>query len=70
MQEAYPPKTIKILSDNNVLTYQEAIRPKGNSEVFYVYKYTKTITKKGLLLELNKTGLDKLINIHAKHKKT
>ena len=41
-----PPTTIHIVSDDNTLTYQEAINP-TKKEPIYIYKYTKSENKKG-----------------------
>lgn len=55
-----PPTTIQILSDGNTLTFQEILNP-TRKEPIYIYKYTKSITKKDQLLGLNEGELNNLI---------
>lgn len=55
-----PPKTIHIVSDDNTLTYQETLNP-TKKETIYIYKYTKSETKKGLFLGLTEPELNKII---------
>ena len=58
-----PPVTITIKSDLNVLTFKDTLKPKGgDKEVYYIYEYTKSKTKKGTLLGLTEQQLLKLIN--------
>lgn len=58
-----PPVTIKIKSDGNELTYKETLKPKGgDKEIFYIYEYTKSKSKKGKLLGLTEQQLLKLIS--------
>jgi hypothetical protein len=53
-----PPRIITIKSDGNVLTYQDVLSGK---EIMYVYKYTKSKTKKGEKLYLTEAQLKKII---------
>ena len=55
-----PPTTIHIVSDDNTLTYQETLNP-TKKQTIYIYKYTKSETKKGLFLGLTELELTKLI---------
>lgn len=61
MEPEFPPKKINILSDGNVLTFIETLKPLGSKEVFYIYKYTKSLTKKGTLLGVTAFDLNKMI---------
>lgn len=54
-KETKTPKVIKILSDNNELEF--IFEKKG----IYSYKYSKSKTKKGTVLELSENDLNKLI---------
>ncbi len=51
-----PPNKIQILSDGNELVF------KGVKGEFFIYEYTKSITKRGELLKLNEKELIKIIN--------
>ncbi len=53
-----PPRTITIKSDGNILTYQDVLSGK---DIMYVYKYTKSKTKKGEKLYLTESQLKKII---------
>lgn len=53
----FPPATLKILSDNNELKYLETIKPNGKGELQYIFQYTKSKSKKGMLLELTQLEL-------------
>lgn len=55
-----PPKTITIKSDMNELTLHEVLTPAKKTEL-YIYKYTKSNTKKGQFLGLTELELTKLI---------
>lgn len=55
-----PPKTITIKSDGNILSLHEVLTPAKKTEL-YIYKYTKSETKKGQLLGLTELELNKLI---------
>lgn len=52
----YPPQKITIKSDSNVLEFIETTKQKTHK-----FQYTKSITKKGLFLELTDKELNKLI---------
>lgn len=54
------PATITIKSDGNTLSFVETIKQKDG--LIYKYKYTKSKTKKGTVLELSEEQLLKLIN--------
>lgn len=56
----HPPKTITIKSDGNVLSLHEVLSPAKKTELF-IYKYTKSETKKGQFLGLTESELTKLI---------
>ncbi len=60
-----PQPTITIKSDGNVLKFKETLKPVGQKEIFYIYIYEKSKTKKGQLLGLNESDLDKLIKINT-----
>lgn len=55
-----PPKTITIKSDKNILTLHEVLSPAKKTELF-IYKYTKSETKKGQFLGLTEKELETLI---------
>jgi len=55
-----PPKTITIKSDMNELTLHEVLTHAKKTELF-IYKYTKSETKKGQFLGLTELELTKLI---------
>ncbi len=57
------PKEIKILSDGNELQFQETIKLKEG--LIHKYKYSKSKTKKGTVLELSQEQLDKLLKINS-----
>ena len=57
-----PPKTITIKSDNNLLKFQDTIKPNGKGEVQYIYKYTRSLEKLNQLLGLNEKELTNLVN--------
>lgn len=54
-------KQIHILSDGNILDYVETKKP-TKGKVTYVYKYSESISKKGLTLEMDEKTLEKLIS--------
>lgn len=56
-----PPNIIKIISDGNILEYQNQLTPIGTKNKQFIYKYTKSKTKKGTLLGLNENELTQLI---------
>lgn len=60
-----PPKTIEIISDGNILQFQNTIKPNGKGEVHYIYKYVKSLTKLDTLLGMNENELNKLIKINT-----
>ena len=61
-----PPKTIEYLSAGNVIEFRSTLKPTGKSELHYIYEYTKSITKKGMLLGLTESELLKLIKVNEK----
>ncbi len=58
-----PPQTITILSDQNELQLTDTIKTKDGLR--YVYVYKKSVTKKGMLLELTENDLIKLLKINT-----
>lgn len=54
-----PPPTIEIKSDGNILEFRNKIK------TMFVYEYIKSITKKGMFLELTEQELTKLIKINT-----
>lgn len=55
-----PPNTITILTDGNVLELVGTTKIKDG--LLYQYKYSKSISKKGLTLEMDEKTLEKLIS--------
>lgn len=58
-----PPNTITILTDGNVLELVGTTKIKDG--LLYQYKYTKSISKKGLTLEMDEITLTKLIKVNT-----
>ena len=58
-----PPKEITIRSDSNILTYKDTIKTKEGLR--YQYVYTRSISKKGEVLELDEQQLTKLIKVNT-----
>lgn len=56
------PQKFRMISDNNELEFLETIKPKKTGEVHYVFKYSKSETKLGLLLGLTEPEIEKLIS--------
>lgn len=59
----FPPKVIKILSDNNELELTGTTKTKDGNR--FQYTYTKSKFKKGMVLELSENDLNKLISINT-----
>jgi hypothetical protein len=58
----FPPKNLKCISDQNVLEYRGSTPvTKAQKEIFYTYKYIKSETKKGSLINFPETELKILI---------
>lgn len=53
---------IKIASDGNELTLVDVTIDRVKKQKFINYKYTKSETKKGMILSLTETEYEKLIN--------
>jgi hypothetical protein len=51
-----PPEKLLILSDSNELEYVQPIKGK---EIIYEYKFTKSETKKGMLMTISEEQLNK-----------
>lgn len=60
---SFPPTTVQIVSDGNELTLKDTIKQKDGLKFQYVY--TKSISKKGLTVELGEKELTKLINTNS-----
>jgi len=58
-----PPKEIYVKSDGNILTLKDTIKTKDGLKYQYVYK--NSISKKGLVLEMDEATLTKLINVNT-----
>lgn len=57
------PKEIKILSDNNELSFVETIKLKEG--LIHKYVYSRSKSKKGTVLELSQEQLDKLLKLNS-----
>lgn len=58
-----PPKEITIKSDGNLLKFDSSIKTKDG--LLHRYIYSKSKSKKGVVLELNEQQLFKLINLNT-----
>lgn len=58
---SFPPQTITVRSDNNILEFKETLKPNGKGEKIFIYQYSESLTKKGNLLGLTASEFTKFI---------